>query len=75
MAADLRAGGGILHFQRAAAVLVRPVQICRRVGDGGPDLKEIALYGVCQTLGGIGGGAGGGKIGYQNLAHVFCSFS
>ena len=64
MAADLRTGVGVFHFQGAAAVFVRPVQVRGGVGDGGFDFKKVTLYGVRQVLGGIGGGAGGGEIGY-----------
>ena len=65
-----RTGGFIPHFQRAAGLLVAPVQIGRSVFHFGFDLIEGGAGHFGQTFGHGLGGAGGGKISYEGF-HFF----
>ena len=56
--------GGVPHLQRAAALLVGPVQVGGSVGLGRGDFVQVAAHCRGDGLGGPGGDAAGGKIGH-----------
>ena len=68
-AGDFRAGRRVVHLRRTAALFVRPVQVLRGVGNGGPDFMEIRPSGLRQSLCQPRRHAAGGKIRDQNLCH------
>lgn len=66
---DGGAAGWIVHLQRAAALLVHPVQVRSGIGLCRTNLIQIRSSGLCHLLRRAGRDAAGGKIGDQYLAH------
>ena len=60
---DGGAGLQVVHLHAAAAVLVHPVEVRLRVGNGGLDLEKVCADGPGEALGGLFCRAGGGEIG------------
>ncbi len=62
---NLWTGSRIVHLNRAAGVLVHPVQIRFRVRNLRLDLKDVRADCLCQRLGNLCGHAGRRKIRYK----------